>query len=120
MYCISLLLLMIVQLIVFLHIMAIHLFSLPHTVFHFMNIHSLAIHPVMIIYTSTAVYENDSIVFIYFKDFIYLFLERGREGEREGEKHQCMTDTGCFPQVPPPPLGTLACNPSVLHGGTGN
>ena len=24
------------------------------------------------------------------KDFTYLFLERGREGEREGEKHQCM------------------------------
>ena len=26
----------------------------------------------------------------FFKDFIYLFLERGREGEREGEKHQCV------------------------------
>ena len=27
-----------------------------------------------------------------FKIFIYLFIirERGREGEREGEKHQCM------------------------------
>ena len=24
------------------------------------------------------------------KDFNYLFLERGREGEREGEKHQCV------------------------------
>ena len=23
-------------------------------------------------------------------DFIYLFLERGREGQREGEKHQCV------------------------------
>ena len=29
--------------------------------------------------------------FIYlFKDFIYLFLERGREGEREREKYQCV------------------------------
>ena len=25
-----------------------------------------------------------------FKDFIYLFLERVREGDREGEKHQCV------------------------------
>ena len=28
--------------------------------------------------------------FSSFKDFIYLFLEKGREGEREGEKHQCV------------------------------
>ena len=27
---------------------------------------------------------------IFKKYFIYLFLERGREGEREGEKHQCV------------------------------
>ena len=26
----------------------------------------------------------------FFKDFIYLHLERGRDGEREGEKHQCV------------------------------
>ena len=25
--------------------------------------------------------------------FIYLFLERGREGESEGEKHQCERET---------------------------
>ena len=31
-----------------------------------------------------------SSLFYFFKDFIYLFLERGREGEREGEKHQCV------------------------------
>ena len=30
------------------------------------------------------------ILFYFFKDFIYLFLERGREGEREGDKHQCV------------------------------
>ena len=35
--------------------------------------------------------------------FIYLFLERGREGEREGEKHQCV-------------CGCLSCAP---HGGPG-
>ena len=27
---------------------------------------------------------------VYFLDIIYLFLERGREGGREGEKHQCV------------------------------
>ena len=38
------------------------------------------------------VYGNVSCVrFIIFKtDFIYLFLQRGKEGEREGEKHQCV------------------------------
>ena len=32
---------------------------------------------------------------IFKKDFIYLFVfrERGREGEREGEKHQCVRET---------------------------
>ena len=41
------------------------------------------------------------------KDFIYLFiffLERGREGEREGEKHQCVVASRG------PPTGYLACN----------
>ena len=27
---------------------------------------------------------------MFFKDFIYLFLERGRTGEREGDTHQCV------------------------------
>ena len=36
---------------------------------------------------------------------IYLFSERGREGEREGEKHQCvvashMPPTGAWPVTP--------------------
>ena len=39
---------------------------------------------------------------IIFKDFIYLFLERGREGERE--KHQYVV-ASCAP-----PTGDLACN----------
>ena len=30
-------------------------------------------------------YLNDSL-----KDFIYLFLERGMEGKKEEEKHQCV------------------------------
>ena len=30
---------------------------------------------------------------VFFKDFIYLFLERGKEGEREGEKYQYVVTT---------------------------
>ena len=44
---------------------------------------------------------------LYFLDFIYLFLERGREGEREGEKHQCVVAALA------PPTGDLAFNPGV-------
>ena len=32
-----------------------------------------------------------------FKGFICLFLERGREGEREGEKHQCVVASHVAP-----------------------
>ena len=39
--------------------------------------------------------------------FIYLFLERGREGEREGEKHQCVVASHT------PPTGDLAHNPGM-------
>ena len=48
---------------------------------------------------------------VFKKYFIYLFIfrKRGREGEREGEKHQGMVAT----HVPPPPLGVLACNPGM-------
>ena len=46
-------------------------------------------------------------VFFSLKDFIYLCLERGREGEREGEKHQCVVASHT------PPTGDLACNPGM-------
>ena len=39
--------------------------------------------------------------------FIYLFLERGREGEREGEKYQCVV---AFHM---PPTGDLPHNPGM-------
>ena len=41
--------------------------------------------------------------------FIYLFIfrKRGREGEREGVKHQCVV-ASCVP-----PTGDLACNPGM-------
>ena len=48
------------------------------------------------------------LLLLFFKDFIHLFFrERGREGEREGEKHQCVV----APHVPP--TGDLACNPGT-------
>ena len=43
----------------------------------------------------------------FLKDFIYLFLERGREGKREGEKHQCVVASLA------PPTGNLARNPGM-------
>ena len=45
----------------------------------------------------------------FFKDF-YLFIcrERGREGESEGEKHQCVVAS-----LMPPYTGDLACKPGL-------
>ena len=41
------------------------------------------------------------------KGFIYLFLERVREGEREGEKYQCVVASRA------PPTGHPACNQGI-------
>ena len=43
----------------------------------------------------------------FFKIFYLFFLERVREGEREGEKHQCVV-ASCTP-----PTGDLAYNPGM-------
>ena len=43
----------------------------------------------------------------FLKRFYLLFLERGREGEREGEKHQCVGASSV------PPTGDLAHNPGM-------
>ena len=50
-----------------------------------------------------------SVIIIFLKkDFIYLFFrERGREGEKEGEKHQCVVASHVVP------TGDLACNPGM-------
>ena len=42
-------------------------------------------------------------LFIYFKDFIYLFLNRGEGREKEGEEHQCVVAS----------TGDLAGNPGM-------
>ena len=52
--------------------------------------------------------------FFFFKDFIYLFLERGREGEREEEKDQCVVATWATP------TGDLARNPGSVLTRNGN
>ena len=54
----------------------------------------------------TKKFENH-FLFFFFKDFIYLFLERGREGERAGEKHQCAIASH------KPLTGDLAQNPGM-------
>ena len=44
---------------------------------------------------------------MFFKDFIYLSLERGREGERERKEYQCVVASRV------PTTGDLACNPGM-------
>ena len=54
-----------------------------------------------------------------FKDFIYFLRERGREGERDGEKHQCVVAShmplmGTWPATWACALnGNRTCNPLV-------
>ena len=43
----------------------------------------------------------------FYKDFIYLLLERGDEREREGKKHQCVVASHTSP------AGILAHNPGM-------
>ena len=42
----------------------------------------------------------------FLRFYLFIFRERGREGEREGEKHQCVVASRA------PPTGHLACNPT--------
>ena len=42
-----------------------------------------------------------------FLKILFIFRERGREGEREGEKHQCVVASLL------PPTEDLACNPGM-------
>ena len=60
----------------------------------------------------TGAVETDRCICVYylliylFKQSFYLLLERGREGEREGEKHRSVAP--CTP-----PTGDLAGNPGM-------
>ena len=44
---------------------------------------------------------------VFFKDLFIYLLERGREGEREGEKCPCVVASHA------PPTGDVACNPGM-------
>ena len=87
--------------------------------------------------TFKVVSEVPKPLLIFFKDFVYLFIfrERGREGERGGVKHQCVFDShpllGTWPatqvcaltgnQTTDPLLCRLALNPlSYICQGTAN
>ena len=49
---------------------------------------------------------------LFFKDFIYLCLERGKEGEREGVSRS-LSSWGCLKVSQAPPTVDLACNPGM-------
>ena len=46
-------------------------------------------------------------LFIFFKIYLFIFRERGRDGEREGESYQCVVASRA------PHTGDLACNPGM-------
>ena len=52
--------------------------------------------------------KQDQVILLHsFKDFVYLFLERGEGREKEGEKHQCVFASCVLP------TGDLAHNPGM-------
>ena len=52
-------------------------------------------------------YDIHEIHHSFFFSILFIFQERGREGERKGEKHQCVVASHV------PPTGDLACNPGL-------
>ena len=56
--------------------------------------------------------RNASNLFLRF--YLFIFRERGREGEREGEKHQCVVASSA------PPTGDMACNPGMCSDSDSN
>ena len=45
--------------------------------------------------------------FIFLRFYLFIFRERGKKGEREGEKYQCVV-ASCVP-----PTGDMVCNPGM-------
>ena len=48
-----------------------------------------------------------SAISFFLRFYLFIFRQRGREGEREGEKHQCVVASHM------PPTGDLASNPDM-------
>ena len=44
---------------------------------------------------------------IFKRSYLFVFIERGKEGEREGEKHPCVVASHT------PTIWDLACNPGM-------
>ena len=57
-------------------------------------------------FQAAAFIVNFSFLF-FLRLYLFIFRERVREGEREGEKHQCVV-ASCMPST-----GDLACNPGM-------
>ena len=65
----------------------------------------------VLVFASSQIIPKSFVPFFFFKDFIY-FRQRGREGERTGEKHQCVVAFG----VPPNEDLARATQACVLTG----
>ena len=57
-----------------------------------------------------------SLHFDFLRLYLFTFLERGREGEREGEKHQCVVASCASPTGDPGPgmCPRLGIEPATL------
>ena len=51
--------------------------------------------------------RDRELLFFFLRLYLFIFRERGKEGEREGEKHQCVVPS-CMSI-----FGGLACNPGM-------
>ena len=63
------------------------------------------------IHMTTPDFPVFSLPFFFFRFYLFIFREQGREGERKGEKHQCVV-ASCAP-----PTGDLGCNPGMCPTG---
>ena len=63
---------------------------------------------ILTVYTGSSTNNSPSLFLFHFsKVYLFIFRERGREGGRDGEKHQHVV-ASCMP-----PTDDLACNPGM-------
>ena len=58
-------------------------------------------------------YFVDCLFYLFLKDFIYLFLERGDEWEKDRERNVNMSEICESVASPMAPAGDLACHPGL-------